>query len=293
MPHDYTAEINAAFAAYEATRAKVVDLPLVRFEAGPYFPPFVQIGDMVECARYGTVRVASWSAAPLPWPQCQIRGGTPLILFEHLARAVRVESRIAVELAWGVSDSTVTKWRKCLGVEHNNRGSRARHRAIVSRVITPAQNAAGLERSHSLDVRLQIEERRQERALPSPRWTPAVVALMGVETDIEIAARIGCHAVIVGIERRRRGIRATARNRGRDLLLLDGRKMRCLRHALGLTQTALALRYGCTRDHIYRHERPRPLLVAPATIDKFARALGCQRADLLAEADEPLTEERR
>ena len=286
MPHDYSREINAAFAAYEATRAKIVDLPLIRFECGPYYPPAVQIGDMVECARFGVVRVIAWSEGPLPWPLCSTGGTRSLILFEDLERAVRAESRLAVALAWGVSKPTITEWRRHLEVGHNNAGSRARHRAIVSRVITPTQNAEGLERAHSLDVRLQIEERRRAGAPPSSRWTPDVVDLMGVETDVEIASRVGCHAVIVGIERRRRGIRTAARNRGRDLVLLDGRKVQGRRHALGLTQSALALRYGCTRDHICRYENRRPLLVAPTTLNKFARALGCQPADLLAETDD-------
>jgi len=42
----------------------------------------------------------------------------------ELARAVRRESSAAVMHAWGVSLATVTHWRKALGVEQYNEGTR-------------------------------------------------------------------------------------------------------------------------------------------------------------------------
>ena len=285
MPHDYSREISAAFAAHEATRAKVVDLPPLTFEAGPYFPPHVQVGAEVECAYYGLVRVTGWSQGPLPWPQCHISGPHSMILFEDLARAVAGESALAVAVAWGVSRDRVTKWRQCLDVGRNNEGSQARHRAIVSRVISAAQNRAGLRRAHSIPVRIKAEATRQARAVPSARWTPEIVALMGVATDVEIGLRVGCHALIVGTERRRRGILATSRSGRFDLLLLDGQKLRSHRYALGLTQSQVAARYGCKNGHVHRCEKGGIRPVSPETLDKFARALECPPAALLAQAE--------
>lgn len=282
MPHDYTAEINAAFARYEATRAKIVALPLMRFEAGPYHPPQVQVGDWVECAYYGTVRVVGWSQGPLPWPQCRAGRNRSLILFEDLARAVATEGRLAVAIAWGVSQPTVGKWRRCLQVEHHNAGSTARHRAIVSRVMTPTQNAAGLERSRSIPARLRAQATRAAGALPCPYWTPEIVALMGVATDVEIAARLGCHSLTVGIERRRRGIVSTLGSSRLAPLRLDGQKLRQRRCQLGLTQPDAAARYGCTKHHIGKCERQGIGTVTRETLEKFARALECVPDDLLA-----------
>lgn len=283
MSHDFSAEIDAAFAAFESTRDKVVALPLVRFEAGPYHPPAVQVGDEVECAYYGAVRIVGWSQGALPWPQCHISGPRSMILFEDLACAVVRESVLAISLAWRVSPDRVTKWRHCLDVGRNNEGSKARHRAIVTRVISPAQNAAGLERAHSIPTRIKAEATRQARTPPCPRWTPAIVALMGVATDVEIGVRIGCHATIVGTERRRRGIAATSRSGRFDLLRLDGQKLRQRRYALGLTQFDVATRYGCNNAHISIYERHGIQPVTPETLEKFARALKCQPDDLLAD----------
>jgi hypothetical protein len=51
------------------------------------------------------------------------RGGYGLLVDEELARAVRLESVVAVRHWWGVAKSTVWLWRQVFGVERFNEGS--------------------------------------------------------------------------------------------------------------------------------------------------------------------------
>jgi hypothetical protein len=72
-------------------------------------------GDAVECARRGEVRILGLSSAPIPWPLGQrLPKGRKrsLLLDGALAEAVRRELSEAVAYWFGVSDQTVTVWRK-------------------------------------------------------------------------------------------------------------------------------------------------------------------------------------
>lgn len=91
---------------------------------GPYLPPKVVRGAKLFCEVRGTVTVGGYSAAEIPWPYLRRGGGTPcLILCGDLVRAVKHEALIAVAHHWGVSETTVWKWRKALDVERWNAGS--------------------------------------------------------------------------------------------------------------------------------------------------------------------------
>ena len=280
MPHDYTPEIEAAFAAFELKRIKRVELPPLRFECGPYFPPQVEIGDEIECALYATVRVVGWSQGPLPWPQCHISGPRSLILFGDLERAVRVESARAVSIAWGVSEFSVHKWRRALEVARVNAGSKARWSSNVSKVISRAQNKSGLELAHARETRLKAEATKSKNGAHRHEWTPAMVAWMGVLSDAEIAHRLNRCPQVVARERRRRGIAIVAAHVSRGLELLDGGKLRARRHALQLTQSQVAARYGCTYNSICQLENQAVTPIARARLERFARALECPPADL-------------
>ena len=269
MPHDYTPEIEAAFAAYEATRTKVLDLPLVRFENGPYYPPAVRVGDWVECARFGPVRIVDWSDGPLPWPRCHLTGTKTLILFEDLARAVQVESALAVKLAWGAGGFCVGQWRKIYGIHRYSAGDRARKQSNAPRPLAPDQ-------SH--------EERAKGRGPDGLKhlWTPEIVAQMGVVGDRELAAQIGCHLETVRIERRRRGIQSKGRTATPPPLpRLDGDRVRARRLELGWSQAVLAHRLSYDESRISVLERG-VKNVKPRSLTRLARALKCRSDDLRA-----------
>ena len=283
MPHDFTTEINAAFAAFEESREKLIALPALCFVNGPYFAPPVKIGDEVECAHYGLVRVVGWSEGPLPWPQCHIQGPRSLILFEDLARAVAVESCRAVALAWGVSRFSVHKWRKSLGVERANAGTSARWRGNIKSVISPAQNQAGLERAHARTTRVKAEATRRARGTTGKRiWTEEQIAWMGQLTDAEIASRAGCDQRTVEKERHRRAIpRLPPSQYTTGFAQVDTARLRARLVELGINQVQLAQRYGCTFPVINAIHQGKKTRVTDETLNKLARALECQPDDLL------------
>lgn len=288
MTHDFSEEVNAAFAAFEEKRVKVVALPPVRFEFGPYFPPSVQIGDEVECAHYGLVRIVGWSEGPLPWPQCHINGPRSLILFEDLARAVAIESRLAVALAWGVSGVSVSKWRNSLEVERANAGAVARWTSNIKSVISTAQNKVGLERAHALATRVKAEATKRARGTTGKRiWTREQIAWMGQLTDTEIASRIGCHRKTVEKERHHRDIPRLASARYTSgFTRIDTARVQARLIELGIDQVQLARRYGCSFPVINAIHRGKKTRVTTETLDKLARALECSPANLLATDDD-------
>src|SRR5262249_34501334 len=86
--------------------------------------------------RDAEVVIYDWSMAPIPWPICYPVGtrasGKRLLVDEELARAIRLESGVAVGHWWGVSRATVRTWRRVLGAgRKNNPGT---HRLILATV---------------------------------------------------------------------------------------------------------------------------------------------------------------
>jgi hypothetical protein len=117
----------------------MTDDDYVRLLYGPYEPRALKVGDRAMCL-YLVARVViyGWSVARLPWPLCYHAGtrafGKGLLVDEELARAIRLESAVAVGHWWGVSGATVRKWRKVLGAgRQNNPGSQRLVRAAVRR----------------------------------------------------------------------------------------------------------------------------------------------------------------
>jgi hypothetical protein len=69
---------------------------------GPYKPPALRRGDRTTCLfRDGEVIVTSWTDARIPWPRCRRLdtrgGGSGLLVDEELARAIRLESSLAIQ----------------------------------------------------------------------------------------------------------------------------------------------------------------------------------------------------
>ncbi len=92
---------------------------------GPYQPPRLKVGDRALCLyRDAEVVIYDWSMARIPWPLCYPArtraAGKGLLVDEELARAVRLESALAVCYWWGISSATVGKWRKIVGADRKN-----------------------------------------------------------------------------------------------------------------------------------------------------------------------------
>ena len=154
---------------------------------GPYPAPALVIGEETTCLLRGcTVRITSWTEAPIPWPRCQAidqRGGSGLLLNDELARAVRCEAVMAIRHWWGVSGGIVCRWRKVLGVGR-----------WQGQEATMGQNPG---------------------ALILPRWTDGELALLGIMSDEEVAAAIGKPVNAVQVKRSRLGIPKTHDRRRR------------------------------------------------------------------------------
>jgi hypothetical protein len=99
---------------------------------GPYLPPALQRGDRTTYLfRDAEVTITSWTDAPIPWPRCRAigrRGRPGLLVTEELIRAIRTESSVAIQHWFGVTATTVWRWRKAFGVTRwGSEGSRRLH----------------------------------------------------------------------------------------------------------------------------------------------------------------------
>lgn len=109
---------------------------------GPYKTPRFRLGAEVHCSLRGDVRIVGITAGRIPWPVGQTKRAKTLVIYGALERAIRRESAVAICHWWGVTPQTVTKWRKALGVEAYNEGSR---RLISQISIQPEHLAARLD----------------------------------------------------------------------------------------------------------------------------------------------------
>ena len=98
-------------------------MPDTKLLFGPYLPPRVRRGQILVCEFRGeVVKVGGLTDAPIMWPRVLKTGSPSVIVCGDLVRAIRTESAAAVAYHWGVSETTVWKWRKSLGVEAHDRG---------------------------------------------------------------------------------------------------------------------------------------------------------------------------
>lgn len=91
---------------------------------GPYHAPACQVGEALECIVMGKQVVQGMTNAPIAWPYRRAANGDRrLYLTGDLVTAVCVESAMAVREHWGISRSTVQRWRRRLGVQQFNEGT--------------------------------------------------------------------------------------------------------------------------------------------------------------------------
>jgi hypothetical protein len=189
---------------------------------GPYHPPPLHRGDRATCLfRDGDVIVTGWSDARIPWPRCRRLdthgGGSGLLVDEELARAIRLESSLAIQHWFGVNNSVVWRWRKALCVPRFNEGS-----ARLQTALNVCKGAAKKGKHLSPE---QVEQRRRtakELGLRLPPredgwlWTQRELDLLGTLPDAEVAARIDRTEIAVRVMRLRQGIRSAQDRRRRE-----------------------------------------------------------------------------
>ncbi|ATH77776.1 hypothetical protein CLM76_09310 [Vreelandella venusta] len=135
----------------------MADKNIPKLLAGPYTPPSVKRGDWLNDEIDGRLEVGGWTDALIPWPRRKKTGRAALILTEELARAVRNESVQAITHYWGVGQTKVWMWRKALGVDRYNEGTRS-----IARFGVPEDAAArGRKNAKSKESRKKMSETKQ------------------------------------------------------------------------------------------------------------------------------------
>lgn len=253
--------------------------------AGPYQPPPVRIGDILQCERRGEVVVRGWSDGSRTGKACTF------ILCGDLVRAIRTEAELVVAYWWGVNDKTVGRWRGALGVGRVTVGTHQRWSDNCEEIFTPERRARAYAKCHSLEVqtRAAVKKRGQNRS----GWTPEDDALLGMMLDREMAARTG-HDVR-SVIRRRFLLKIAPFDRQRQpaaTVRLDGEALRDRRLALKLTQRQVAQRMGIRQAGYSLLENGHRWWCQRETAERLAVALECAVADLLeAEPREVVPEE--
>ena len=194
---------------------------------GPYKTPIVRPGQMLLCAVRGRVSVDAISKAPIPWPlNCDSR--PVFIVCGDLLRALGQESIQAISHHWAVGYTTVSGWRRRIGITGRNPGTKRLMRAWLPEKMMPINRLALLLSGKPAVIRAHAEKllvkplpatmrklvrllaihpkskRARQRLLqyakrhrwqnPEYRyrvWTPAEDKLLGTKTDLEVGKQIG------------------------------------------------------------------------------------------------------
>lgn len=89
----------------------------------PYFAPACELGDWIEDVTAGLVQVNGFSDAPFRWPYRKTRGQSSIVVDAELSRAIRLESKLAIEFWWGLSTQTARVLRRKLSVPRYTAGT--------------------------------------------------------------------------------------------------------------------------------------------------------------------------
>ena len=217
------------------------------FLAGPYQTPRYRIGRSVQCQVRGEMKITGTSDGRIPWPMGKVKGlNLPtLVVYQDLAKALRVESAAAVLYWWGVSRSTVTLWRRALDVEPLTPGTRKLHSSNGKRLwptkakrmmatnsdperrtknaaahrgkprpprVIEAVRKASIGRIASAETRRRLSESQKRHQAEHPRanrWQPAEDRLVLKLKPKAVAERIG--RTVVAVYHRRDWLRAATK----------------------------------------------------------------------------------
>lgn len=259
-----------------------------RLIGGPYSPPSVHVGQLVECSLRGPVVVRGWTQGRISWPWYRVTRSA-LILCGDLEQAVHTESAQAIIHWWGVSSPTVSAWRKFLGVRGLTPGDLRLKRAWIPEILGEEQRALGRLAAHNPQTAARIVATRRERGGGNTKpWAAHEDALLGTIPDAQAARQLGRASSPVGIRRRLLGIapfdpRIKGGYKGHaDLVVISPEKIRVRRLALGLLQKEAAQRCGCHHVALSQIEIGMRLHIRRASLERLALGLACEPGDLLA-----------
>ena len=254
---------------------------------GPYEPPKVQIGDQLIDELRGPVVVGTWSKGPIPWPCIRTAGRSAFVLCGDLVKAVKNESSLAIQHWWGVSPSTVHRWRKSMGIDQYNEGTLRLHRDWKPEKISAKDAARGQRKGASPESRAKMTRMVRARGYyqHSQRiWTPEEEALLGTMPDPAVAEKLGRPLKTVGMWRRRIGIPAfntrQSQYAGKSTIPISADKLMERRLELNVSQKTIAKRAKMDPTHLSQLETGFWRRMRPETMKRLAKALRCEISDL-------------
>jgi hypothetical protein len=112
---------------------------------GPYKAPRFKVGRELACVIRGDLRVTSISGAPIPWPcgRSESAVTASLIVCGDLAKALEVESSVAIQEHWGVSKATVRRWRAALEIDSFATEGHMRAKSEFGKTVLASHAAEG------------------------------------------------------------------------------------------------------------------------------------------------------
>ncbi|MBV9469359.1 MAG: helix-turn-helix transcriptional regulator [Abitibacteriaceae bacterium] len=216
-----------------------------------------------------------------------------------MLEAVKHESSLAVQHWWGVSPSTVHRWRKVLGSDQYNEGTLRLHREWKPEKISAADAKRGQRKGASPESRAKMTANIRARGyyhLGQRGWTKAEEALLGTMSDPAAAIKLGRTLKAVGMWRRRMSIPAyntrQSQFSSKNTIPLDAEKLTQRRLALRLSQKAVAKKAGMDPTHLSQLETGFWRRMKPDTMQRMAKALKCQVSDLTMAVPETLDASR-
>ena len=282
----------------------------LRLLHGPYRPPKVRSGQKLFCEIRGTVMVGGYTDAIIPWPRMKKGGRACLILCGDLVRAVRLEANQAIAHHFGISCSTVTKWRAALDVPAYNGGTRQvlrgwalgkdddrldrgrrnskRPKALAKlsaslkgRVESPAtietvRRAAKRPRSEQWKKKIVELWRRRGHRPHNPNhrpWTPQEEALLGTDRDSAIAKKLGRSLKSVQMRRFEKKVAGY-------VLPVNGRRLEQLRRQLYLERSELGALAAVSTHTVHALETGRQKGLGTDKVRRLVAALGVSMSQL-------------
>jgi hypothetical protein len=104
---------------------------------GSYTAPPSRIGDFLQDERYGLVEVTGYTGGRIPWPTVgkrYTRGQRAIILCSPLTEALKLESVTAIRYWWGVSKTTVARWKRTVKAPPRSEGSQRLYQVVCESV---------------------------------------------------------------------------------------------------------------------------------------------------------------
>jgi hypothetical protein len=161
---------------------------------GPYATPRFKYGKPMVCTIRGSVIACGLSSGLIPWPIGKRNNGARsrfLIVMGDLEKAIRKESSVAICHWWGVSEFSVTKWRRELDVGRITEGTRRLHQNYATEPAGQDALEMAIARAREPEVRAKMGATRRGKPLHPNTRQGQLAAIKGKPLSEEHRRKIG------------------------------------------------------------------------------------------------------